>query len=161
MKKVLSVIFIFLCFVCLSSCTSPSHKIDEIAGDEFEKIGVSFNETVKSAMFGKDEKAFAFFLSEGDEDMCIVLELDVKGENSYSLVTTHFPDKLYDQIYVFYKEEISALFVCNEDCSTVVIQGTDGNRVDSIRKSSYPYMTAEDGEKTFLCYDENMKELEK
>ncbi len=162
MRKVLSVIFIMFLLVISSSCGKASHEITDIAKEEFEKYGIENPEIASCAMGGSGKKAIGLYLAEyGENDkMCLAIEYDMQGKNSYVYSETFLPEEIYDKIYTLEWNGGTVLFVANEECASVVVDGgKDGNRVDHIRNSSYPYLTIEEGVKEFICYDENMKEI--
>ncbi len=162
MKKVLSVIFIILLILSAASCGRPANETTDIAKEEFRKLGKDDAEIIGSALCGISGKAVGLYLAEygKGEEMCIAVEYEVSDKNSYVYSDTFIPDRIYDKIYTLTWHGKTILFVANEDCATVFVNyGEDGNRVDDIRKSSHPYLTIEENGATFLCYDENMKEV--
>ena len=162
MKKILSVIFILVLLILPASCGKPAHETTDIAMEEFVKSGIDNPEIALCALGGFADKAIGVYFAQYGEDeyMCLAVEFDVNGENSYSYSQTYIPEETYERIYTLSWHEKTVLFVANEDCETVVVDcGEDGNRVDYIRNSSYPYFTMEDGEKAFLCYNKDMKEI--
>ncbi len=162
MKKVLSVIFIILCIMSISSCGGrPAHEIDETAVSEFKKTGMSEPIIESSALCGFSDKAIAFYEAyDGDITEVIALEFDMKGENDYSFVTSHTPENYADGIYILSWERKSIAFVTNKECAVMTVdENENGVRVDKIKDGTHPYITAEEGESEFHFYTENMTEI--
>lgn len=161
MRKVLSVIFSVLLILSAASCRMQAHETEDVAKEEFIKMRIASPEISASAMYGHDDRATGFYLAEdGKKNHCIAVEFELSGKNSFSYSRTTVPEELYDKIYTLTTDEHSLLFVANEECAFVCVSDDDGNsRTDDIRRSSHPYLTAEIGVKTFVCYDENMREV--
>ena len=148
MRKITSIILIFLLCFSLVGCSKTYHGTDELMEKAREEIPISNADTVDiqyAGMCGEDNKAIAWFIS-GDEYQAhyyLPMEIEIKGNGAnYTFIHTYKPmtDRAKDIAIVNWNRGY-AFLINNPEVATVSITLENGEVIEEvIQKDTIPYV---------------------
>ena len=146
MRRITSIILIFLLCFSLVGCSKTYHGTDELIEKARKEIPISEAEMTDIAYVGmidKEDKAIAWFIS-GNEYQAhyyLPLEVEVVGKDTYKFVRTYKPMGQANDIAILSWERGYCFLINNPKCVEVEIYNNDGSlhRVP-IEKDEYPYL---------------------
>ncbi|MGD9566812.1 MAG: hypothetical protein AB7V48_00570 [Sedimentibacter sp.] len=145
MKKMMSILFIFILTFSLAGCQKTIKGTDELIEKAREEIPVSDADTIKmkyAGVVGKDDTALIWFVSgsEYQANYYLPMECNVVGKDEYTFVCTYKPMERGEDIAVLEWKDGYCFLINNPNCSTVKITDNTGTHEIDIVKDSYPYL---------------------
>ena len=148
MRRITSIILIFLLCFGFVGCSKTYHGIDELIEKAREEFPISNADTVDiqyAGMCGEDNKALAWFIS-GNEYQAhhyLPMEIEIKGNGAnYTFIHTYKPitDRVKDIAIVNWNRGY-AFLINNPEVATVSITLENGEVIEEvIQKDTIPYV---------------------
>lgn len=147
MKKIASIVLIFILCVSMAGCSKTYHGTDELLKKAREEIPISESDTVDiqyAGMCKKESTAIAWFIS-GDEyqkHYYLPMEIEIKNNGEdYTFVHTYKPvtDKCPDVATVNWQGGY-AFLINNPKVSAVKMTLENGEQIrETVQKDAVPY----------------------
>lgn len=144
MKKVVSILLIFILMLSFSGCRSTLKDKDDLIEKAREVIPISDAESIDIQYVGqctKEDLALIWFVSGNEYQAHYYLPVECTiSENGYIFERTYKPMEKGMDIVALQWQEGYVFLVNNPLCTTIRITDSDGTRNISIEKDSYPYI---------------------